>query len=174
VDPPAIGASATGRLALGAVASLALGLSSCSSANDAPGADGAAPTPSSAVIGCANDPRADAYQPNLTKQGASKALTFVLVSSSPAPPQINDNTWTIQVLGATGVSVSNATFSSIKTWMPDHGHGSPETPIATPNADGTYSVAPLDLFMNGLWQITFTAQVGTVSDAATFSFCIGG
>jgi hypothetical protein len=110
----------------------------------------------------------------MSEVGASKALTFILVGSSPAPPAIDDNIWTVKVLDPSGAPATNATFSSIKTWMPDHGHGSPETPMATPDLDGTYTVQPLYLFMNGLWQITFTVQVGAVSDTATFSFCIGG
>jgi hypothetical protein len=126
------------------------------------------------TIGCASDPRADAYRANLTKVGASGLLTFVLVASVPAPPAIDDNTWQISVLDSNGTAVENATLSSIRTWMPDHGHGSPEIPMASPNPDGTYTVQPLYFFMNGLWQVTFNAQAGAVSDAATFSFCIGG
>lgn len=126
------------------------------------------------VIGCANDPRAESYSAGMSKVGDAKALTFILVAASPAPPAINDNTWTLKVLDASGSLVSNATFATIKTWMPDHGHGSPETPMAASNGDGTYGVQPLDLFMNGLWQITFSAQAGAVSDSVTFSFCVGG
>ncbi len=157
-----------------ATLSLAIALAACSPANDAPTAASMVPSATADVIGCANDPRADAYRANLSKVGTGKSLTFVLVAASPAPPAINNNTWTLQVLDSNGSPIPNATFSPIKTWMPDHGHGSPEVPLATPNPDGTYSVQPLDLFMNGLWQVTFTAQVGTVSDSATFSFCVGG
>jgi hypothetical protein len=114
------------------------------------------------------------YRANLTQAGVLGALRFVLVAGSPAPPAIDSNTWTLSVLDSSGHSVDNATFSSIKTWMPDHGHGSTEVPAATSNGDGTYTVEPLYFFMNGLWQITFTAQAGSVSDSATFSFCIGG
>jgi hypothetical protein len=160
------------RIAIGA--SLALLLASCSPASDAPGGPTPGEDASGAVIGCASDPRADTYDADMRKLGDAKALTFVLVAASPAPPAINDNTWTLKLLDASGSPVPNATFPTIKTWMPDHGHGSPETPMATSNGDGTYSVQPLDLFMNGLWQITFSVQAGAVSDSATFSFCVGG
>jgi len=170
----AIRASLVRRLSSGARASLALWLASCSPAADAPGASGSTSDAGSTVIGCAGDSRAETYQADMSQVGAAKALTFVLVASSPGPPAIDDNIWTVKVLDSSGAPAANATFSSIKTWMPDHGHGSPETPVATPNADGTYTVQPLYLFMNGLWQITFTAKAGAVSDSATFSFCIGG
>jgi YtkA-like len=109
----------------------------------------------------------------MSKVGSAKALTFILIAANPAPPAIDDNTWTVKVLDSSGSPLSDATLS-IKTWMPDHGHGSPETPMGTPNVDGTYSVEPLYLFMDGLWQITIAAQAGAVSDTATFSFCVGG
>jgi hypothetical protein len=169
----AIGASLR-QLSRGLLAPLALWLASCSPAADAPAAQSSATDAGSTVIGCAGDSRAETYQADMSQVGAAKALTFVLVSSSPAPPTIDDNIWTVKVLDSNGTPAANATFSSIKTWMPDHGHSSPETPTATPNLDGTYTVQPLYLFMNGLWQITFTAQVGAVSDTAMFSFCIGG
>ncbi len=171
----AIGATSASLSRYPATVALALLLVSCSSGGNANTGQPSSDSDSGGtVIGCANDPRADTYGADMRMVGAAKALTFVLVAASPAPPAINDNTWTLKVLDASGNPVPNATFSTIKTWMPDHGHGSPETPMATPNADGTYSVQPLDLFMNGLWQITFTAQAGAVSDSATFSFCIGG
>ncbi len=169
-----IGASLPWHVSFGLTASLTLWLTSCSPAADAPGAQSPGADAGSTIIGCAGDSRAETYRPDMSEVGASKALTFILVGGSPAPPAIDDNIWTVKVLDSSGAPATNATFSSIKTWMPDHGHGSPETPMATPNADGTYTVQPLYLFMNGLWQITFTAQVGAVSDTATFSFCIGG
>jgi hypothetical protein len=125
------------------------------------------------AIGCASDPRAETYGADMSKVGDAKVLTFILIAANPAPPAIDDNTWTVEVLDSSGSALSDAALS-IKTWMPDHGHGSPETPMATLNAGATYSVQPLYLFMNGLWQITITAQAGAVSDTATFSFCVGG
>jgi hypothetical protein len=171
----ALGTTSASLFGYPATAVLALLVASCSSAGNAnTGQPGSDSDSGSTVIGCANDPRADTYGAGMSKVGSAKALTFVLVAARPAPPAINDNIWTVKVLDASGNPVPNATFSAIKTWMPDHGHGSLETPMAAPNGDGTYSVQPLDLFMNGLWQITFTAQAGAVSDSATFSFCIGG
>jgi hypothetical protein len=142
-------------------------------------AGGGAATPggvsgSAATIGCAKDPRADTYSADLTKHGDSGAFTFVLVDSQPAPPAIDSNTWTLRLLDAVGNPVTDATFPQIKTWMPDHGHGSSAIPQAQPSGDGTYTIQPLYLFMNGLWQVTFTAQSGSTTDSAMFSFCIGG
>jgi hypothetical protein len=53
--------------------------------------------------------------------------------------------------------------------MPDHGHGSPRTPVLTDNGDGTFTLSDLFLFMGGVWQITFAA--GT-TEKATVSLCV--
>jgi hypothetical protein len=114
---------------------------------------------------------ADAYSPNMGKTGAAKALTFVLVGSDPAPPGTNYNTWKLRLFDASGKPVTDATFPTIKTWMPLHGHSSSVLPTSMSNGDGTYTVS-LYLFMPGLWQITFNAVAGSVSDSAMFTFCI--
>jgi hypothetical protein len=133
------------------------------------------------TISCANDPRGETYAPDLTAPGNAGLLTFVLASATPAPPALGAaNVWTLKITDASGAPVPHATFSRIRTWMPDHGHGSPLDVVATSNGDGTYAITSLDFFMTGLWQVTFFADVlvgtdaATESDSATFSFCVGG
>ncbi len=121
------------------------------------------------------DPRynPDSIEPGLTKVGNAGALTFVLVSASPAPPGVNYNTWIVKVLDSSGKPVTDAVFPQIKTWMPLHGHPSSIVPTSTSNGDGTYTLE-LYLFMPGLWQITPTVQTGSTKDQAVFTFCVGG
>ena len=126
------------------------------------------------LVGCQNDPRADSYAANMTKMGQSGVFQFTLVSADPAPPALNNNTWTLKLADASGAPVTNATFPKISPYMPDHGHGSTATPMATSNGDGTYSITPLYFFMGGLWQVTIQAQSGSQSDSAVFSFCVAG
>jgi hypothetical protein len=99
------------------------------------------------------------------------SFTFILESAQTAPPEVDSNTWVIKVVDAQGQPVTNATFPTIKTWMPLHGHSSSVLPTVMSNGDGTYVVS-LYLFMQGLWQITFTAQAGSATDSAMFTFCI--
>jgi hypothetical protein len=128
-----------------------------------------------ATISCANDPRAEAFVPNFTVAGSAGLFTFTITTASPAPPAVGDvNTWTLKITDAQGALVTDATFSMIKTWMPDHGHGSPLTVVAASNGDGTYAITSLDFFMTGLWQVTFFASSGAASDSGLFSFCLGG
>ncbi|GAC1352272.1 MAG: hypothetical protein NVS3B20_22550 [Polyangiales bacterium] len=97
----------------------------------------------------------------------------MLVEGDPAPPSKGNNTWILRVLDKTDHAVTDAVVD-VKPFMPDHGHGTSVLAKASPTADGTYRVAPLYMFMPGLWQVTFTAKTGDLTDSAVFTFCIEG
>ncbi len=115
----------------------------------------------------------DDYSANLSKTGSSGQIRFVLVDAKPAPPWKGNNTWTLKLFDSSGAPIQNATFK-IKTWMPQMHHGSSVLPMQAANADGTYSISSLYLIMAGIWQVTFTAQAGPLSDTAMYTFCVGG
>ena len=125
------------------------------------------------IVGCTSDPRADAYTPGLTKVGAAKVFTFVLVRMDPGPPAVDTNSWVLEVDDAAGKPVSGVTLTSVTPFMPDHGHGT-STPQVTPNPDGTITIGSLYFFMAGLWQTTIVAQQGEERDSVVYSFCIQG
>lgn len=124
-------------------------------------------------ITCQTDRRAETYTANMQKPGRLGALQFTLVQSDPAPPGKGTNTWTLKLQDKSGNPVTGATVTA-RPLMPDHGHGTSVVPQVTPAADGTYGIAPLYLFMAGLWQITLNVQAGATTDVAVFSFCIQG
>jgi hypothetical protein len=181
-------------VALG-VASALTGLSGCSSGSDSSskgnvgttgdsgsgalvsGDDGGAGS-SDASIGCAGDPRAEAFTPNLTHKGDSGMLSFVIAGSNFSPPAVDNNTWTLKVLDASGQPVKDAVLSfpangnPSDPWMPDHSHGALPAK-ATNNMDGTYTIAPLYFFMGGIWKTYIEATSGSVKDSTTFTFCVG-
>jgi hypothetical protein len=95
------------------------------------------------------------------------------MNAQPAPPAKGNNTWTLKLLDASGAPIPNATFA-IKTWMPMMRHGSSIAPRQAANADDTYSISSLYLTMAGIWQVTFTAQSGSMKDTAMYTFCVGG
>jgi hypothetical protein len=165
---------------------LALGATGCQRAEEVESAtdagvdsasDGAVPDVAlaDAFIGCMNEPQVDVYQPNLTKTSADGTLQVVLVSADPIPPAQGTNTWTIRVEDATGTPLQGATIT-VTPFMPEHGHGTSVVPVVTANADASYTVSSLYLFMAGLWRVTFTV---TPEDAASpasvaFFFCVQG
>ncbi len=150
--------------------------------------------------GCNTDPLAQTYAPDMVQKGAAGDLSFQLVSvmvpneqgvMMAGPPSQGSNQWTIKVLDKSGAPVTNATFPTptvvpvgcplapsgwggVYACMPHHGHGSTAQPMITPNADGTYTIDDVYLFMAGLWTVVINAKAGTVTDSATFGFCVDG
>jgi hypothetical protein len=115
----------------------------------------------------------DTFSANLSRVGTEGAFTFVLMDISPPPPSPGVTTWELKLLDAHGQPVKDATFPTIKTWMPQHMHPSTAQPLPVNNGDGTYTITNVYLFMVGVWQVTFTAQSGSTTDSAEFTFCIG-
>src|SRR5579859_8252599 len=69
--------------------------------------------------GCATDPLALTYAPNMVQHGTAGNLSFQLVSvmvpneqgvMTPGPPSQGTNQWVIKVLDKSGAPVTNATF----------------------------------------------------------------
>lgn len=125
-----------------------------------------------ASVGCANDPRGETYTPNLQHTGKAGLLHFTLVKSEPAPPIKGNNTWTLELSNKSGTALTGATLK-VTPYMPDHGHGTSVKAQITESSSG-YQIAPLYLFMGGIWQVTIEATSGAQSDSTVFSFCIGG
>ena len=125
------------------------------------------------VAACAKDPRVAVYAVGVEAKSTDGALTVRFLSASPSPPVKGNNTWVVQLLDGQGQPVNGATIAT-KSFMPDHGHGSSIKPKATAKgADGTYEITPVNLFMPGVWQITF-AVTGPMTDSAVVTFCVEG
>ncbi len=124
---------------------------------------------------CAADPRAQVYAVGLEGIAADKAMKIRFKDANPAPPSIDSNTFTIQVLDGSDKPVEGATITTV-SYMPDHGHYSHIKPPSKPKAsDGTYEITPVYLQMPGIWQITFTVQPAQGDpDSVMFTFCVEG
>ncbi len=109
----------------------------------------------------------------MEQKGAAGALSVKLQSIDPNPVIKGNNDWKIQVVDASGAPVSDATIT-VKPFMPDHGHGSSITPQVAAGADpGTYDVSLLNLFMPGIWTVTFDVTTqDNVTDSSVFTFCV--
>ena len=121
---------------------------------------------------CGHNTRAEIYADGLERRGVAGHFSFKLVSAAPAPPARGDNTWVIDIRGASGEVISDAEVRAIP-FMPDHGHGTPMKVVitATPTA-GRYQLAPVNLWMPGYWETTVSATRAGISDTALFKFCI--
>ena len=127
-------------------------------------------------VSCAMDPRVSAVATGLVAMGRT-GVSVTLDSGEPEFPAIGDNTWSVTVLGADGEPLAGAALAP-SAKMPDHGHMSPTTPMATVTDDqGRATVSGLNLFMAGVWRIELavTAAGETApSDSVSFSFCVEG
>lgn len=124
---------------------------------------------------CADDPRATAYAAGLERASADASVKVRFVNATPSPPTKGDNIFTIQVLDSGGSPIDGATVTTTSK-MPDHGHSSAVIPETTPaGVDGKYTISPVNFFMAGIWEATFTIErAGAPTETVTFTFCIDG
>jgi len=160
---------ATFGLTIGAASTL------CACSSKAPKSDQPATAGASgSSVGCrASD--GDSYAPGLEKAGSADRFIFTLVSSTPAPPALDDNVFVVRVSDTDGKVVDGTL--SVALEMPEHGHPSPKQPeIRFDPESAAFTLEPMRLFMVGLWRITFAFEAsvaeGSRTDSAVFEFCI--
>lgn len=119
---------------------------------------------------CAAETRDDAFAIGLSKSGSLVTATFV--SSDPAPPIKGDNTWVLDFTDAQGMPLADLEIL-VTPMMPDHGHGTPVNAVVTAtDTVGRYEVTPVNLFMAGLWEVTFDITAAGQQDSLMFAFCV--
>jgi hypothetical protein len=131
--------------------------------------------PDDTSYNCAAESRDDEFVVGLEKLGQAGKLRFKLLSATPAPPARGDNTWVLQLTavggGTPGAPVTGATMT-VTPFMPDHQHGSPKTTAIQPMAEaGHYQLAPVNMWMPGLWETTINVS-GADGDRVAFAFCL--
>lgn len=155
-----------------------IALPGCGSGGD----DGAGAAPEGSSVSCTSDPRLDAYAGGLEKTGELGNLTFRFSDFNPAQPSRGNNTFHVELLDASGVALGGALGDpgqvavGVDLFMPDHGHGTSVEPVVTFEA-GRYTLAPLYLFMPGVWRVELDAQAAetnTALDRVTLHFCVEG
>jgi len=107
-------------------------------------------------------------------QTTTSGATVTLVRASPAPPDVGDNSWTIEVGDAMGAR--EGLNVDVRPWMPLHGHGlSPSNYAGSDRGDGMYEFGTFDLIMPGTWEFTIDIDVDSESsDIAVFALCAEG
>ena len=117
---------------------------------------------------CTNEMRDD-FAIGLQRTGTR--LDVTIADAMPADPIRGDNIWSLSIANADGAMTDVAV--KVKSWMPDHGHGSPVEAVASKVSDGEYTVEPLNLFMAGLWEITLELTLADEStEEVMFSVCV--
>lgn len=127
------------------------------------------------LVACSSDPRVQAWVPSLSAKSAGGAFTVTIANAKPNPPGKGTNAWTVTITDAQGQPVDGVAFE-VKPYMVDHAHGPPVAPEVAPGgAPGTYDVTTMDLFMPGVWQLTFTVTApASIAGSAVFTICVEG
>ena len=125
---------------------------------------------------CSTVTGTDTFTVGLEKMGVGGFADFKLMSIAPAPVIRGDNTWVVQInamsSGVVGNPMDGATVTGTP-YMPAHQHGSPITAAVTPTGNpGEYSIAPINMWMPGVWQTTISVTSGSNPDRAVFAFCV--
>lgn len=118
---------------------------------------------------CEEEQRDEPFHLGLQKEGAAMRVTFT--DAEPAQPVRGFNTWTIAVSQLDETPVEHATLS-VRAWMPDHGHGSPQGIGIEEMGEGEYRLDPVNLHMAGYWEITITTELDDASDETMFPLCV--
>lgn len=112
--------------------------------------------------------------PGMVAEGEN--LTVTLLDLSPAPPRKFDaNTWEVEIRDSAGNPVTDLTGWYIEPWMVSHGHGAQlPAEITALDTPGQYTIASINLWMDGVWDVRFRVPDASERAAAIFYACIGG
>lgn len=158
------------------IVAAALALVACDPADDGNGGDGgtgAGGTDGGGAASCEEEERADEFVAGMEKEGANGLVYVTLLDSDPAPPIRADNRWTVEMRDAAGMPVVDAEID-VEPRMPDHGHGTPVVTMVTAGeTDGEYVLDPVNLFMQGYWEVNIDVVLSDGGeDAVMFPFCV--
>jgi hypothetical protein len=147
---------------------------------------------------CATSPQAVRYAPGISVVSTSGAYRAAITSAStdqgsgsPVPTAaIGYDTFAVEVTtvtdGGTGADAgapapdglvmapppTSPTYPA-DPYMPVHGHGASTVPAVTAQGGGLFSVANIDFFMAGYWELYLElTPPGGTSDPLTFKICI--
>ena len=124
---------------------------------------------------CEADTRDETYTAGMTSVGNAN-FEYKLLTSMPGPPDRGINTWSLEVKNDQGQPLGAEQALEISPFMPDHGHGSNTVPKIKTEANGTFTVDDIDLFMPGLWEIRVRVKDSeeSILDTVFFNFCVRG
>jgi len=116
------------------------------------------------------------YYAGMIEVGTQSRVQIALLDADPAPPDLHANSWTLQLLDMSERPMTeDVSFSRVKPWMPDHGHGTAIEPVVGAlDADGKTVVTGIDFRMPGVWTVTYDIDTANGPDSVVFSFCIDG
>lgn len=150
-------------------------------------------------VTCTAEPRATPYQPGMQVTSANgsfmvKLLSNTFTDSSGKPKDEafakGDDVWSVETDAATTMTPLDGLSISVSPFMPDHNHGTTPVGVMAAGSPGVYTMQPVNLYMAGYWEVTFTivqappasatdpdggadaAPPAPISDTAVLKICV--
>lgn len=122
---------------------------------------------------CGDETRSQTYVEGVAAVSDSDYIVQ-LMSADPAPPNVNENLWTLHITDVNDADAMGCTATLIP-FMPDHGHGSSATPGWTEHTDQDgYYDTDLLFIMPGYWEVPVSLDCGGDLSEHIFGFCAEG
>jgi hypothetical protein len=133
---------------------------------------GAAPVDADFVT-CTAEPRATPYAPGMQVTSANGAFILKLLSntftdSSGTKDEAfvkGNDAWSVEIDQATTMAPMNGLSISVSPYMPDHRHGTTPVGVMPMGSGGLYTMSPVNLYMAGYWEVTFSIVATPPTDA---------
>ena len=106
---------------------------------------------------------------------AATLVSAVTEGTPPIPmPEVGLGTWVVSLTDvASGMPAADVALTAQRPTMPLHGHGASNFPEVTPGDPGTFTIAKLNFFMAGYWELKLDLQPTTgAADRVTFAICV--
>jgi hypothetical protein len=138
----------------------------CSGKDEAP-----PPAPKEEEGPCADGPD---FRLNMEAIGDEGAVKGVLIAASPAPPERNENDWTVEFRDMSDAPLSDVEITMAQPFMPAHNHdGTFDPTVVALDEPGRFEIQDINLWMPGMWEVRFTVESASAgADYVVFDACI--
>ncbi len=154
--------------------------------------------PDADFVSCTGETRATPYQPGMEVTSTHGTFLVKLLSNTytdstgtkdEAFVKGND-VWTVETDMAATMTPADGLSIGVDPYMPDHGHGTTPVGVMPVGSGGKYMMEPVNLYMAGYWEVTFTivqtppvdasdpdagadaAPPAPISDSAVLKICV--
>lgn len=125
-------------------------------------------------VTCTNEPRATPYAPGMQVTSGNSTFVVKLLSNTFTGPDgktvdeafaKGDDVWTVETDVAATMTPTDGLDIAVVPRMPDHKHGTTPVGVMPVGSGGKYMVEPVNLYMAGYWEVTFTIVETPPTDA---------
>jgi hypothetical protein len=160
------------------------------------GGNGETPPDADFVV-CTGETRATPYQPGMQVTSTHGTFVLKLLSNTFTGPDgktideafvKGNDVWMVESDVAATTSPADGLSISVNPYMPDHLHGTTPVGVMPVGSGGQYMISPVNLYMAGYWEVTFTlvqpvqadttdagadaAPPAPISDTAVLKICV--